>query len=427
MQTSLLPAAVISQLGYFSLDEKINGFKGVTLYELVKSKTNMRFPSEMTKYSYRMEYSNLQFSVFEARDNFSKPIVPAHSTAYTKQHMHSISGETSDLCYYTMSPKQLVDFLEMNKTNKFTYLPVTIHAIDSANGFRHDMLLVFNNNSKLFWLFDCRNRSDFLPKSANYPKDALDVFFVEFSTVLKFGYHYEPTESWQFPGTFQPYGNIGDLDFILSTAWCYNLMISLQYFDSPVEYLTVLDNMSLCNRFNLVYLSMLCVLDMPNLQHNKHVPLRSQQDLVDLSLREAVPSYRVAEDNQSKKPEQNILPTVIQTKQVNNSNNSNNTTTFDMSRSSNIGQPVVNRTLPENQQSNNGNTGNNFNSFNKNLTSQNTNQRTYRRRHHHKSQKDVRGVENTTEVQNEIDLSTDNRYAPLADATNLSQKRCSLM
>ena len=271
-----LPCAVVDRIMFRSLKQKIKDFQSTSLLEIIRKNTTTRFPTTGTKYCYRLEYKSLSMTNITARDNYSDSMVERYSDSYTKQHMNSISGEKSDLCFYTYSPSQLRKFLDNNSGNKYTYIPVTVYAVDSANGNRHDMLLIFHNTSKLFYWFDCCNREDYLQISTDLPKNAIDILFMMFGNAANLGFAYEPSPSWMVQGTLHSYGSVGDFDFLLSTAWCYNVMLSLEYYESPTAYMSVLDSLTESDRFHLVYVSML---ELISAEYRKYVPFASQVNL----------------------------------------------------------------------------------------------------------------------------------------------------
>jgi hypothetical protein len=307
MTLQQLPETVVSRLGFFSLDKKIKEFKGITLFELIKTHTNTRFLQGGTKYCYQLDYKNLSLSYAEARDNYGDTIVPAYADSYAKQHMNSISGENTTLCYYTYSPSELQQFLSNNSSNKYTFLPITVFAIDSANGTRHDMLLIFDNNTKLFYWFDCKNRDDYLPIGRDLPKNAIDTLFITFSDMIKLGYNYEPSPSWQIQGTMHSYASLGDFDFLLATAWCYNMLLMLPYYDSPTGYLSVLDGLSESDRFHLVYTSML---NMLGASYHRYIPQTSQVDLTKEFIKPVYPGTETPQN--SNETARQIQPVVVQ-------------------------------------------------------------------------------------------------------------------
>ncbi len=276
---TLVPPAVAKKLGFFSLDGIINQFKDVSLHEMIRVNSSTQFLSNGTKTCYRMEYKNLTFSALAARDNYTDAIVGAHRDAYVKQPMHSISGEQQDLCFYTYSPQELVQFLEQNKNNHYTYLPITVHATESANGFRHDMLLIFDNRTKLFYWFDGRNREDYLPFGREIPKNAIDILMVQLADNTKVGYSYEPSPSWMIQGVLQPFASIGQFDFVLSTAWCYLVIQMLDGFDSPTGLLSALDTLSKEDRFHLLYNALLHMVGV--YRYHKTVPQNAQVNFYD--------------------------------------------------------------------------------------------------------------------------------------------------
>lgn len=251
--SSLVPRHVAEKIGFASLDKAIQQFKDVSLLELIETNTNLTFLGDAEKICYRMEYRTLTFTALEALDNFTNPIVSKYKDSYIRQQMHSISGEQNDLCFYTYSPRQLIQFLEQNKRNKYTFLPMTVHATESANGYRHDMLLIFNNQSKLFYWFDGRNREDYLPFGRDIPKNAIDILLINLADHVKLGYTYEPAPSWTIQGILQPFASIGQYDFLFSTGWCYLVILMMDSYDSPIAWLSALDTMSREDRFYLLY------------------------------------------------------------------------------------------------------------------------------------------------------------------------------
>lgn len=271
---SLVPPQVAKKLGFFSLDDIIQQFKDVSLHEMIRVNTNTTFLANGTKTCYRMEYKNLTFTAFEARDNFTDAVVQAHKDAYVKQQMHSISGEQQDLCFYTYSPQQLVQFLEQNKNNHYTFLPITVHATESANGYRHDMLLIFDNRTRLFYWFDGRNREDYLPFGRDIPKNAIDILLINLADNTKLGYSYEPSPSWMIQGVLQPFASIGQFDFVFSTAWCYLVIQMMDSFDSPTGLLSALDTLSKEDRFHLLYNALLHMIGV--YRYHKTVPQNAQ-------------------------------------------------------------------------------------------------------------------------------------------------------
>lgn len=271
---TLVPPAVARKLGFFSLDEIINQFRDVSLHEMIRVNSKTTFLPNGTKTCYRMEYKNLTFSALQARDNFTDAVVQAHAGNYVKQQMHSISGEQTDLCFYTYSPQELVQFLEQNKNNHYTFLPMTVHATESANGYRHDMLLIFDNRTRLFYWFDGRNREDYLPFGREIPKNAIDILMINLADNTKIGYSYEPSPSWMIQGVLQPFASIGQFDFVFSTAWCYLVLHMMEHFDSPTGLLSALDTLSKEDRFHLLYNALLHLIGV--YQYHKTVPQNAQ-------------------------------------------------------------------------------------------------------------------------------------------------------
>ena len=274
---TLVPVTVSRKIGFFSLDEVIKQFKDVSLHEMIRVNSTTTFLSNAKKTCYRLEYATLSFTHAEARDNYTDAIVPGYQDAYLKQQMHSLSGEQKDICLHTYSPRDLQEFLEQNKNNHYTFLPLTVHATDSANGYRHDMLLIFDNRSKLFYWFDGRNREDYLQFGRDVPKGAIDILFVNLADNLKLGYSYEPAPSWMIQGVLQPFASIGQFDFVFSTAWCYLVLLMLDNFDSPTGLLSALDTLSKEDRFHLLYSALQHMIGV--YQYHKTVPQNAQVNL----------------------------------------------------------------------------------------------------------------------------------------------------
>ena len=296
---TVVPTKVAQKVGFYPIHETIKNFMNFSLYEIVKNNSKTQFLSNAKKYCYRLDYKNLAIGNAEARDNFADAIVHAYDNAYVKQHMHSISGEQGDLCYYGYSPSNMAEFLQINSHLHYTFLPLTVHAVDSANGTRHDMLLIFDNRTKLVYWFDGRNREDYLALGQNLPKNAMDVLFINLFGTIKLGYSYEPAPSWQIQGTLHSYGSIGTLDFILSTAWCYNALLSMEYYDSPTGYLSILDTLTEADRFHLLYTSMLSIIGAA--QYHAVVPKTSQIDLT-------ADTVRTADQDPNVHPASSVIP-----------------------------------------------------------------------------------------------------------------------
>lgn len=300
----LVPSEVAKRVGFQGISSVIKEFLNVSLYEIIRTNTKTTFLTTGNKHCYRLNYKDLTLGVAEARDNFGDAVVSRFKDAYVKQLMHSISGEQNDLCMYTYSPADLKTFLDQNSHLHYVYLPLTVNATDSANGNRHDMLIIFNNRTKKFYWFDGRNREDYLPLGLHLPKNAMDVLFINFDNHVKCGYSYEPSPSWQITGTLHSYGSIGLLDFIFSTAWCYNAMIMLDYYETPIEYVSVLDSMDEVDRFNFLWSSMLKLISSEH--YLNLVPQNAQLDLT--ASRVPVASPELKQTNQVISP---VAPAVI--------------------------------------------------------------------------------------------------------------------
>ncbi len=306
---NLIPAAFSAKVGVFSIDNSINNFRGVKLLDVLRRNTNTTFLPNATKYCYQMDYKTLTCSVRVARDEFTQAI-NNHNDGYVRQEMHSLSGEQMDLCLYTYGPEELRQFLENNKGNHYTYLPLTVHATESANGYRHDMLIIFNNKTKMFYWFDGGNRSDYLPNCNNIPKNAVDILLINLAETVKLGYLYEPSLSWIIQGVCQPLASVGQLDFTLSSAWCYLVASILDNYDSPTEMLSVLDTLSKENLFHLLYTSMT---HMIGANYNNTLAQNVQVNMYDEHIQPATRHTSVPSTVQqsASPPEGTILPGVL--------------------------------------------------------------------------------------------------------------------
>jgi len=254
---SSLPTDMATKLNFTSISAEINNFKNVSLLDVLAVHSSTKFLPNSTKYCYEMRYKHLEFLFRESHDNHPTYLSQKFKDSYVMQTMHSLSGEQSDLCFYTYSPIDLLKFLENNKQNHYTFLPVTVHATESANGYRHDMMLIFDNKTMLFYCFDCGNRTDYLYFGREIPKGALDVLFINLSDRVKTGYTYEPMALWMIQDVCQPSAFSNQLDFVMSTVWCYIVASTLDKYDSPTEMLSILDTLSKEDLFHLLYSSML--------------------------------------------------------------------------------------------------------------------------------------------------------------------------
>jgi hypothetical protein len=284
-----LPSSLVESLGFRSLSRRLRKFSQVALLEVIKASTKQVFPDMTKKFCYRMDYRTLDFTALNAADNFTDGIIPGLEADYLTQHSHSISGEQKDMCYYTYPPEVLARFLRDNNRAHYTFLPLTTHAPESANGIRHDMLLIFDNREMKFYWFDCQNRTDYLPISPIRPKDTIDTFFTQFGFHGKLGYEYVPSPSWVIRGTLHTYGSIGEFDGPMSTAWCLIMIEALPSYDNPTGFQAVMDLLSEADRFNLMYLGMQRLL---LTSYSRYLPKTSRVNLARQSTVNTMPLVR---------------------------------------------------------------------------------------------------------------------------------------
>lgn len=127
-------------------------------------------------YCYTVNYSTLSVECKHALQQYDDI-----TTNYINQQPFSLSGEEHDMCYYSYGPDDLKKFLTLNASNKYTFLPMTVYPTDSANGKRHDMIIIFYNINKRFYHFDGRNRDDYMKYSKVANKNIIDIlmFYIQ--------------------------------------------------------------------------------------------------------------------------------------------------------------------------------------------------------------------------------------------------------
>jgi hypothetical protein len=313
-----LPNHLAQKLNYRSIGKCFNAFNSVALYEVIKRNTKQTFLEHCTKTCYELNYDTLALTYGQSRDNFQSNVVAAYKDSYAKQHTHSISGEQRNLCYYGYSPSDMTAFLTLNAHLPYVYLPLTVFATDAANGVRHDMLLIFNNTTKLFYWFDCKNREDYLPLSKYLPKNVLDIFFTNFADVLKLGFSYEASDTWMIREIFPPCTGLGDMDFVVSSAWCYIMMLGLNdTFHNPTIFLSTMYDMSSVERVHLLYTAILKMIDA---DYDRYVPLKSQIDFT-ADVVKSVPTEQLThstkkQESSTPSPTANTKSNVINTSKV---------------------------------------------------------------------------------------------------------------
>ena len=242
-----LPTEVLNDLGFKSINETIVRFESVALEDVIVANSNMKFITNIEKTCYTLDYLTLSITkdkIFTQTENAGN---------YIERPSHSLVGENNVMCLYTYSPEELKRFLDVNKSQKYTFLPITVHAINSASGKRCDMLLIFQNETKQMFWFDSRVHIGYLPVGPNVPRDAIDIMFTILNSFWNIDYTYNPTESWTVAGLFNPMSSLGKFDFLLTTAWCYLLVKLMPHFSSPIELMAALDSMTQEDRFNLIY------------------------------------------------------------------------------------------------------------------------------------------------------------------------------
>ena len=275
---NLIPPSVSDKIGFYSIETIIKRFQNVNLQDLIVLNSTTRFIPNTTKYCWSLNYKTLSLKCHIAKDSYEKAYIKNHKQEYVSRQLHSMAAEQTELCFYSYGELDMKTFLAINIANKYTFLPLTVYATDSANGIRHDMLLIFDNAKKLCYWFDGKNRDDYFRFNEHAPKNVIDILFL--NVVEKLGYTYEASPSWIFKGVLHPYGNIGQLDFALSAAWCYLTIISLEHYNTPIEYIASLDNLSEADRFHLLYNALIHMIIICNYTHTvpKNMQVNFQTD-----------------------------------------------------------------------------------------------------------------------------------------------------
>ena len=247
----------INKINYTPISDNIIKFKNISLFTLIKKISNTKFISSAEKMCYTLNYKTLSFDVHKALCNTTK-IKDELTYDYVKQNMHSMSGEDNDICLYTYNKNDFINFLSLNKENQYTYLPITINAIDSANKYRHDMLLVFDNVNNSCYYMDGYNMDDYLKRNVNMPKNVLDILFINLIEHIQTSYIYEYYESWIIDNITNRMLFSGDLNFIMSTSWCYLiiLLLNTNLFESFPDVFKYLNSYNKDDLFHLLYCSM---------------------------------------------------------------------------------------------------------------------------------------------------------------------------
>ena len=243
-----LPAEVLNDMGFKSINETITRFESVALEDIIVANSNTRFIESINKTCYTLNYNTLNVTQ-------EKTFKQTEQTAanYIERPIHSLIGEENDILLYTYSPNELLRFIEVNKNNKYTFLPLTVHAANSASGKRNDMLIIFQNRTKQMYWFDSRIHTGYLATGRSVPRDAIDILLTVLVSVWNLGYTYEAAESWIVAGLFNPVSSLGKFDFLLTTTWCYLIVKMMPHFDMPHNLMAALDSLTREDRFNLLY------------------------------------------------------------------------------------------------------------------------------------------------------------------------------
>ena len=257
-----LPIDVVKYIKYQPINSDINRLNLVPLSELI-AKLDYQLIHNPTMHCYTVNYATMSVECKHACQIYNNL-----SANHTPQQLFSLSGEERDLCYYSYGPEDLKKFLTLNAHHKYTFLPMTVYPTDSANGKRHDMLIIFDNVHKKFYHFDCRNRDDYMKYAKIADKYIIDVLMFYIESIAQ-PYTFESTEEWQNLSVMKPYGTMGSLDFIISTAHCYLQMTMLKYYESPLGLMTILSELDPSDLFHLVYSTVMTII---HHSYNKSLP-----------------------------------------------------------------------------------------------------------------------------------------------------------
>ena len=240
-----LPVQILNEIGFKPVNETITRFENVSLTDIIKANSTTRFIDSINTTCYKLNYITLNITTEQSNTSTK--------ANYINNVAHSLIGEEKEIILHTYSQQELHRFLDINKGNTYTFLPLTVHAVNSASGKRCDMLIIFKNDTKQVYWFDSRIHTGYLRSGRDTPRDAVDILLTVLMSYLKLDYSYEAVEAWTVAGVFNPMSSLGKFDFLLTSAWCYLTIKLLPFFSSPIEYSAALDSMSREDRFNLLY------------------------------------------------------------------------------------------------------------------------------------------------------------------------------
>jgi len=151
----------------------------------------------------------------------TKNYVSKFSSDYLTYHMNSIVSEESELRMTTYDLNVLDNHFESLRAKRYGFLPLTVHARDTPNANQHYLLVILDYKTDKFYLFDSRNSNDYLYRSKDLPKDALEQLMIGLTQYKPFKtpFQYVPMAEW-LGNQLQVVVHRNKWDSIYSLAWC---------------------------------------------------------------------------------------------------------------------------------------------------------------------------------------------------------------
>lgn len=158
----------------------------------------------------------------------SKNYMNKYSSDYLTYHMNSIVSEESEMRLTTYDLSVLDNYFESLVGKRYGFLPLSVHARDSPNANQHYLLVILDYKTDRFHLFDSRNSNDYLYRSKDLPKDALESLMIGLTQFKPFSapFQYVPMAEW-LGDQLQTVVHRNKWDSIYSLAWCLLIAATL--------------------------------------------------------------------------------------------------------------------------------------------------------------------------------------------------------
>ena len=237
MSLSDLPKSITKFAEFENVSNDIDEmFKNPNIYNgLLEYVLDADFPkSPVRKNQIVLDFKTL--SVFQESERLSTdektPYMNKFNSDYIAYHLNSIVSEENELRMTTYDLKVLDFYYESLKNKRYGFLPLTVHARDTPNSNFHYLLVILDYTTKKYYLFDSRNTNDYLYRSKNLPRDALEQLMMGLAQFKPFEapFEYVPMASWIGP-QLQNVIHRNKWDSIYSLAWC--LFIAMWLDESP--------------------------------------------------------------------------------------------------------------------------------------------------------------------------------------------------